>query len=103
MSLVKAPPIGTVGAPPRAQSGRCECTIRRRLGRASARPSSGTGYVTPSRTFGARGAPCGFRTALENVPDGANAPSGREVAELLDTLASLGHARRLDDGRYLSG
>jgi hypothetical protein len=26
-----------------------------------------------------------------------------KVAELLETLASLGHARRLDDGRYLSG
>ncbi len=26
-----------------------------------------------------------------------------KVAELLETLASLGHARRLDDGRYLPG
>ena len=26
-----------------------------------------------------------------------------KVAELLETLAALGHARRLDDGRYLIG
>ena len=26
-----------------------------------------------------------------------------KVAELLATLAALGHARRLDDGRYLIG
>jgi hypothetical protein len=32
----------------------------------------------------------------------ARAPRAK-VAELLDTLASLGHARRLDDGRYLPG
>jgi hypothetical protein len=32
----------------------------------------------------------------------ARAPRAK-VAELLETLASLGHARRLDDGRYLSG
>jgi hypothetical protein len=30
------------------------------------------------------------------------APRAR-VAELLETLASLGHARRLEDGRYLPG
>jgi hypothetical protein len=30
------------------------------------------------------------------------APRAR-VAELLDTLTSLGHARRLEDGRYLPG
>jgi hypothetical protein len=32
----------------------------------------------------------------------ARAPRAK-VAELLDILASLGHARRLDDGRYLPG
>ena len=32
----------------------------------------------------------------------ARAPRAK-VAELLETLASLGHARRLDDGRYLPG
>lgn len=32
----------------------------------------------------------------------ARAPRAR-VAELLDTLATLGHARRLEDGRYLPG
>jgi len=32
----------------------------------------------------------------------ARAPRAK-VAELLDTLAALGHARRLEDGRFLPG
>ncbi len=47
----------------------------------------------------ARSGPAG---ALELAQGFARAPRAK-VAELLETLASLGHARRLDDGRYLSG
>jgi DNA-binding IclR family transcriptional regulator len=54
-----------------------------------------------------------LRSALAAQPGPANAadlaqrftraPPRAKVAELLDTLASLGLARGLDDGRYLPG
>ncbi|MBV5275022.1 MAG: class I SAM-dependent DNA methyltransferase, partial [Lamprocystis purpurea] len=47
----------------------------------------------------ARAAPV---TAADLAQGFTRAPRAK-VAELLDTLASLGHARRLDDGRYLAG
>jgi hypothetical protein len=47
----------------------------------------------------ARGGPVGIDQLAQAF---ARAPRAK-VAELLDTLAALGHARRLDDGRYLPG
>jgi len=47
----------------------------------------------------ARGGPVGIDQLAQAF---ARAPRAK-VAELLDTLAALGHACRLDDGRYLPG
>jgi DNA-binding IclR family transcriptional regulator len=42
------------------------------------------------------------RSAADLAQGSIRAPRAK-VTELLDTLASLGHARRLEDGRYLPG
>jgi DNA-binding IclR family transcriptional regulator len=50
----------------------------------------------------ARAAPVTAADLAQGFTRAPRAPRAK-VAELLDTLAGLGHARRLDDGRYLIG